>query len=210
MSLPSKVRRSFADPLMMSKRLGLNQSMLGSIGLIASFAGNIEYRLEFALWALQGYDPKGRSHPKDGLPVSALIDEFKAQSSHIENTELCEVIRMWCEAAKPAFKCRNAIMHGISLPWSDQSATFMRNPRIYGELRKREYSEFHADEHTLTLMEGAFATLLRAIALIQNWANDAAKPDQDTFAAMMKALRDARSISVELVDLAAAVNHEKY
>jgi hypothetical protein len=200
---------AFAPPELLTARMGLSSDMLRSIGAIAQFSGDIEYRLEWAYWKIQGHDPKGVRHPDDGINISQLITKVEEVIAVAAPAPWTAILVLWCGIAKLAYACRNSIMHSMTVNMGGDFTWLLRNPTLKGEKRKRPYSDFHANEHTLRLLELAFSTLFKAIAWVDHMIDgneiEAVKMDQ-----MSRALRDARSVCAELADLAAAVNHEKY
>lgn len=200
---------AFAPPELLTARMGLSSDMLRSIGAVAKFSGDIEYRLEWTYWKIQGHDPKGVRHPDDGVNISQLIVKVEEAVAEASPASWTAILALWCATAKLAYACRNSVMHSITVSMGGDFTWLLRNPTLKGEKRKRTYSDFHANEHTLRLLELAFAALFKAIAWIDHMIEgseiETVKMDQ-----MSRALRDARSVCAELVDLAAAVNHEKY
>ncbi len=200
-----------AEPAAIMNRLGLTIPMLEKIGAIAVLAGNIEYEIEMTVWALEGHNPAGKRHSMDGRPISDWIKALADVSSSLPTGNLKNLTVMWCQAAEPAFKCRNSIFHGVTLSSDSERVSFLKNPRWHGEIRKREFSRFHGDEHTLALMEQVFAVLYRVIVTI-DWIVRYTHMEvgENTAKTLLSALREARSVSSELEDLAAAANHAKY
>lgn len=86
---------------------------------------------------------------------------------------------------------------------------FAKGLRWGGVNRKREFSDFHADPHTLGLVHAAFYVAFRSILEIERQARGE-ENHFDCSGMLLSALREANSIATELENLAAAVNHEKY
>lgn len=187
---------------------GLTDRMLAVIGAIAVLAAHTEHYAEKAIWEIEG-PPAGDGHPwTDGKPITAIIDRLEGHRKTLKKPGLGDLIYEWCNAAKPAFSCRNSILHGRTWTIGGEWSTFNRNELINGKLRKRMPKEFHATDHTLDLLEKAFEDVLNGIHLI-GLAAQANVPIGDTNAPLSK-LRKAASIAHELDDLAAAYNHENY
>ena len=199
--------RKLGDVTALLSKLGLTDPMLHRIGSVAVLASNIEYWTERAIWRVEGIDPTGMRPSTDGKPISALIKQLEDCGSNVSIPELRTLIETWCRASSPAFRCRNSIFHGVTIrlgnaPW------FAKNPSWNNEVRKRSFSDFHADEHTLSLLQAAFGVLFRSIVKIERTTRGEAV--DDIVSEFLPALKETRSVVVELEDLAAAVNHEKY
>lgn len=198
-----------AEPEAIMNRLGLTASMLARIGAIAVLASNIEHETETTIWALDGHDPAGKRHSMDGRPMRGGIKALADASSSLPPGDFKDLVATWCQAAEPAFRCRNSVFHGMTIGGDSERVSYLNNPRWQGEIRKGKLSRFHAGEHTLALMEQVFAVLYRVIVTI-DWLvrHTDMEVSHNTAKTLLSALREARSISSELEDLAAAVNHE--
>lgn len=190
------------------ERLGLRPSILQAMGALGAMAAMIEERVEHVIWKVEGHVPAGQRHWTDGKPISELIRRLRELGQASLDAELGAFLVLWCEAATPAFKCRNNLFHGVASGLGGEWVTFMANRSFQGEQRKRKYGEFIATDQTMALIRLAFSGLLRAIAMVETQDFSALKPE--LLKKMEGGLREARSISWELEDLAAAINHEKY
>ena len=194
-----------AGPLL--AKLRFTDTMLGLIGGIAVLASNTENWTERAIWRVEGIDPAGKRPSTDAKQISELIRQLANAGGTLPAGEMKDFIELWCRAAEPAYRCRNSIFHGVTLPLGS-SPWFAINTAWHGAVRKRPFSDFHADDNTLSLLQGAFGVLLRSIVTIVKATDNRLSADgrERDFAA----LRTATSVVIELADLAAAVNHEKY
>lgn len=188
--------------------LGLSGPMLQRIGTVAVLASNIEFWTERVIWRVDTIDPKGIRPWTDGKPIGELITRLEKAGPRVSIPDLQILIEVWCRAASPAFHCRNSIFHGVVINFGGNLPWFGNNVAWNGELRKRPFSDFHADEHTLDLLQAAFGVLLRSIVKIERVTRGEAIGD--IAAEFLPALRETHSVVVELENLAAAVNHEKY
>jgi hypothetical protein len=136
-----------------------------------------------------------------------LIKRLEDAGPTVAIPELGSLIKSWCRTAGPAFRCRNSIFHGVTIKMGNV-AWFGSNPLWEGELRNRPFSDFHADEHTLNLLQAAFGVLFRSIITIERAAHGEAS--ENAASELIPPLRQAWSVVIELERLAAAVNHEKY
>ena len=117
-------------------------------------------------------------------------------------------IAAWCSAARPVFECRHSMVHGKVGRGSEEWSLFTRNSPGGGIRRKRPHSEFHATEQTLRLLEAALEDCFTGIWII--WYTALGKRPDGYYERYLKTLRQAHSVASDLVDLASAVNHEKY
>ncbi|MDI1288951.1 MAG: hypothetical protein PSX37_03240 [bacterium] len=181
------------------------RELLGGIVVIAAV---VEFQTERTIWALEGHEPASGRHWTDSRPISDFIDRLAKLGNADTERARGDLVELWCEAATPAFHCRNSIVHGIPISFGGEWVNFSANYPLGGAVKKRPPTTFSADNNTLNLIQGAFAVLLHTLPHVQQW--DEKPPSENGLKQMMSALREARSIGWELKDLAAAVNHEKY
>ena len=199
-----------AEPGAIMNRLGLTASMLAKIGAIAVLAANIEYETETTIWALETHDSASKRHSMGRHPMRGGIKALADASSSLPPGNFKDLVATWCQAAEPAFKCRNTIFHSMTISDDSEQVSFLKNPRWQGEIRKRELARFHTGEHTLALMEQVFAVLYRVIVTIDRLVRHTdMEVSHNTDKTLLSALREAKTVSSELRDLAAAVNHER-
>lgn len=199
-----------AEPAAIMNRLGLTAPMLAKIGTIAVLAGKIEHETAVTIRALGGHDPLGQGHCMGGGSISDRIRALAEVSSSLQSGNFKSVVVMWCQAAEPAFTCRNSIFHSLTCGGHGAWASFLENPQGHTEIRKRKASEFHAGEHTLALIERVFAVLYRVLVTIAGIVRDRSMEiGENSARALSSALRKARSVSCGLEDLVAAANCEK-
>ena len=84
---------------------------------------------------------------------------------------------------------------------------YARNPRWHGEIRKRKFGDFWADEPTLDLVREAMAVLLR-LAILFSREEISLKEIASPLA--LKALRTARSVLGEFASQDYNPSFEKY
>lgn len=169
---------------------GLHQPVGQKLAAIITYSGSLEYFVERAIWRLENRNPEGERPDTDGKAITKLISQLEETSCSVCSPHQIEAIALWCQAANSAFVIRNNIAHGVATKLGDTLA-YMRNPRWNGEIRKRGFGDFWADEQTLYLVSESFAVLLRVIVkLASNESKDHEISSEDT----MKALREARSI----------------
>ncbi|WP_344767478.1 hypothetical protein [Pedobacter ginsengiterrae] len=183
---------------------------LRALGMVSVLAGSIEFRLERLIWTLSKELVEGNKPSTDTKPVSFLLENLVNLSEGITQPELQGIFRRWIQIAKPAFRCRNSILHGLAIVYSNTEAEFITNTRWAGEQRKRASSSFHANEHTLGLLSSIFETLLDSMIALQYYLNGQIELESFFTPEYTRSMREQRSIANEIVDLAAAVNHEKY
>jgi hypothetical protein len=114
----------------------------------------------------------------------------------------------WCKSARNGFTIRHNIAHGVAMTIPNVTApVYARNSRWHGEIRKREFGAFWADEPTLDLVREAMAVLLRIILLLSSEdvpLQKIASPEA------RKALRTARSVLGEFASQHYDPAFEKY
>lgn len=188
------------------QRNELSDEMLRRLGGIAALAGGVEFWSERAVWLLEGEAPAGRRPTTDGKPISALIVRIAKAGLNEKDQQRQEFIRLWCEVAGKAFDCRNRLFHGFAISFGPESgAGFLLNASWAQEERHRPSTTFHANKHTLAMLEETMAVLWRAGTLLAT-----PSPQQRSAKTVERALLRVRLYVNEIVDLAAAVNHEKY
>ena len=84
---------------------------------------------------------------------------------------------------------------------------YMRNPRWHGEVRKREFGDFWADDNSLDMVREAMAVLLRVVSSL---CRDNATLDDVASPIALKAVRTARSVLGEFSTRAYNPSFEKY
>jgi hypothetical protein len=133
----------------------------------------------------------------------SMLERFAADLAPGDEKTLLEG---WCKSARDGFTIRHNIADGVALP-RDGTLVYARNPRWHGEIRKREFGDFWADEPTLDLVREAMAVLLRLAIqlsreeiLLKEIANPLA----------LKALRTARSVLGEFASQDYNPSFEKY
>lgn len=203
---PSPLGR-LAKPDELFERWHLSPEFLAQIGKIVVLAAAVEVQTEQTIWSVEGHIPSSGRHWTDSKPISELIERLKG-SAEKADPKLRPILIAWCKAAAPAFRCRNSIVHGLPMSFDGSWVNFTANLPLRGAVRKRSATTFSADEHTLRLIKNVFAILLRTLSNAQGWASKrmSSKMQED----VLRALAEARSIAIELEDLAGAVNSEKY
>jgi len=189
-------------------RLRIDPALLQQVGGIIVIGSMIEFRIERTIWAVEGHSPHGQRPPTDAKQISELVRRLRDWATSQADEQRAKFALAWCDAAEPAFRCRNSLVHGVPLSIGDGLTEFMANTRWSGELRKRPPSSFSADKHTLGLLQMVLTTLYWSIAEIEDSATEPSAGGR--LELLQGALREARSVAWELSDLAVAVNHEKY
>ncbi|NNU59089.1 hypothetical protein [Ochrobactrum soli] len=147
--------------------LGLIPEVSSKIAAILIFAGNIEFRLERAIWRLQNHSPAGVRHATDSQPIMKLIDMFEAEQVSLEDDILKQLIVYWCKTARIAFEFRHSIAHGLTSR-IETDVLFHRNRSWQGEIRKRPSALLWGDSESLENIRQTFAVLLRVISSVSN------------------------------------------
>lgn len=116
------------------------------------------------------------------------------------------MLERWCGTARSGFVIRHNIAHGVSVK-AGETLGYARNPRWHGELRKREFGAFWADEYTLDLVREALAVLLR---VIMHLSHDDVSLKDVASASAMKAIKLASSVLGEFASETYNPSYEKY
>jgi hypothetical protein len=178
-------------PDLMAVSLGLNQTTAAQIGTIIVFAGNVEFRLERAIWRLQDHRPRNIRHATDAKPIGELIAMFKEEGEKRQFEEERRLVQLWCDTARPAFHFRHSIAHGAAFRLSTRML-IERNHSWEGEVRKRPAASLWGDQQTLGSIQLTFAVLLRTINSIGNRKRTLAEVASS--AERMDALERAKSL----------------
>jgi len=147
--------------------LGLSPLIGQKVAAIITFAGSIEYYLERSLWRLRGIDPKGIKPDTDARVITDLIAMLEKFAASLTSADEKKLLEDWCKSVRYGFTIRHNIAHGVAMTIPNVSTpVYARNPRWHGEIRKREFGDFWADEPTLDLVREAMAVLLRIVILL--------------------------------------------
>ncbi len=197
---------TYGDADLLQQRLGLTPSVGHQVAAIITFCGAIEYYLERALWKLRGIEPRGTRPDTDGRMISDLIAMLEQVAVGIGAGDARTLLELWCVAARSGFIVRHNIAHDLPMKLG-ATLSYSRNPRWHGEIRKREFGDFWADEHSLNLTRQALAVLLRVIFQL---SRDKVSFDAVASKAALKALGSARSVLGEYVSQDYNPSFEKY
>ncbi len=137
------------------------------IAAIITYSGSLEYHLERAIWKFENVQPKGIRPNTDAKTITHLISKLEKCVTALEQPDDKYFLKLWCEAASFGFIIRNNIAHGVAVRMGD-TLVFMRNPCWHGEVRKRAFGDFWADDNTLDLVCESLAVLLRIIVKIES------------------------------------------
>lgn len=196
----------YGRPDAVQARLGLTPIAGQKIAAIITFTAAIENDLERALWNLHGLDPSGTRPDTDGLNITGRIAMLERYAAGLDRGDLRTMLETWSSAARSGFVIRNNIAHGT--PGSMGGIPiYMRNGRWHGEIRKREFGDFWADQHTLDLTRQALAVLMRIMIQL---SKGLATPNAVATPLALKALRTARSVLGEFADQQYNPSYEKY
>lgn len=188
------------------RRLGLSPSVGQKIAAIVTFSGSIEHYLERALWKLKKTDPHGIRPDTDSKMISDLIAMLESFAATLSLGDERLLLEGWCAAARSGFVVRHNVVHGLPVRLGDKLG-YMRNPRWHGEIRKREFGDFWAEEGTLDLVREAMAVLLR---IIHQLAGDDVSLKDIASPLALKALVMARSVLGEFASQNYNPSYEKY
>jgi hypothetical protein len=187
-------------------QLGLTPSFGQKIAAIVTFAGGIEHYLERALWRLRNVNPRGIRPDTDAKVISDLIAMLENVAASLALGNERTLLEGWCVAARSGFVIRHNIVHGLPVKLVNKLG-YMRNPTWRGEIRKRKFGDFWADEGTLDLVREAMAVLLR---IIHQLAADGVLLKDIASPLALKALAMSRSVLGEFASQNYNPTYEKY
>lgn len=188
--------------------LGISPAIQQRIGAFAVYWGLFESNLEPLVWALRNETVKGVRPSTDSTSVNEWIGVLKLGNAALPS-EANEVLRRAAVAAENLMNYRHSLFHGalVAFPGA-ASASFIRNPRWNGEVRKRPVGDAHVSENLLDMAIEAGWILLRVVLTAREL------PENTAVALRLKEMdRDVRradSLAGELRHLVALMNHEKY
>ncbi|MHC2395027.1 hypothetical protein ACVMFA_007402 [Bradyrhizobium liaoningense] len=171
-----------------------------------TFAGAIEHHLERALWKVRSIDPKGIKPDTDAKMISDLIAMLEKFATGLTIGDERKLLEGWCAAARSGFVIRHNIAHGVPVNLGE-ALGYLRNTRWHGEIRKRGFGDFWAEENTLDLVREAMAVLLRIV--VQLSKEDVSLKEIASPLAL-KALGTARSVLGEFASQDYNPSFEKY
>lgn len=176
------------------------------IAAIITYSGSLEYYAERAIWKCENVQPNGIRPETDAKTITHLISKLENFADELKEEYEKTFLKLWCGAARSGFIIRNNIVHGVAIKMGG-TLVFMRNPRWHGEMRKREFGDFWADDNTLDLVCESLAVLLQIVVKIeegQSTLTEIATPPA------MNALHEARSILGEFSSQNYNPSFEKY
>ena len=195
---------AFGNADALQNSLGLSPSVGQKVAAIIAFSGAIEHYLERAIWKLRNIDPDGIRPVTDSQPIAALIAMLDTHALTLDPGDDKILLEQWAAAARNGFTIRHNIAHGVPSRIGE-ALTFMRNSRWQGELRRREFGDFWADESTLDLVRQAMAVLLKIVFALCNET-----PKTVASEAALRAVRTARSVLGEFASRDYNPTFEKY
>ncbi|RWC37912.1 MAG: hypothetical protein EOS28_31410 [Mesorhizobium sp.] len=183
----------YGRPDAIEARWGLDLMTGFQIGAIITYAGSIEYFLERAIWRLTEFEPENVRPLTDTKSIMGLLTDLDQHTTTIPDSNLKVLLTLWSSAASYGAILRNNIAHGVAMNFGGVTA-YCRNPRWHREIRKREFGGFWIDPNVGDMTRGAFATLMRIIALL---ADKTIPPSSIATNEAFRAVREARSTLAE-------------
>lgn len=179
------------------------QQRMGALGIVW---GVFETTLESTLWALREEDVSGLRPSTDKTTVGEWIKALGEQDTKFEQG-VRDLLYLTSLAATDLMEYRHTLVHGWLIPFP-KGATFIRNPRWNGELRKRPSSDAHVTENLLDMALDSAWVLCRVVYAVRAACTDSSKVK--TVLALKSEIARARSQASELRHLTDLMNHEKY
>ncbi|MGD9660568.1 MAG: hypothetical protein AB7U63_04785 [Porticoccaceae bacterium] len=189
------------------ERIGFTPNILEGIGTVSVYAATIEFWIEKVTWNIEGINPAGMQPETDCKPISGLIKHLDKIRNRAHCEEVGAFIKKWCEIARLAFEVRNTMIHGFPIGIS-KNITFVNHSRWEGELRKKEATEFYADDNTLRMLRETFSVLARAIIYLEKITKE--KIVIETRTEFTREFQHALSSAAELRYLIEFIANEKY
>lgn len=192
----------------MQGNFGLNEPMILGVGALTVAWGVFECNLETAIWRVARENPEGGRPSTDAQPVSDWIIRFRKECSRLPNG-FDDAASEACDAAEDLLVFRNTIIHGWAVPPSVGGPMFIRNPGWFRTKRKRDTSDAHISEQTLSMAVQCADWLLETTTVISLYSE---RDDEDYFPPedLSRKIHTARSYANELRHLSDLMNHEKY
>ncbi|EAQ55941.1 hypothetical protein [Vibrio sp. MED222] len=188
--------------------LGLQPSHLKMMGAYITVYGMFETTLERALWTLSEIKVEGVRPFTEKMNTEA---QFKMLSDgNPKLTSKCNaILNVAAHAARDLNEYRNSLVHGYLLSFGPDSVpSFMKNPRWYGEDRKKAVGDAYIDEPVQDLVLIAVWNLFELVSNVEKIFTDpkAQKAIED----MKENVDRAQSYANEARHLRSLMNHEKY
>lgn len=203
------MQKSESDKIMSNylEKMGFTPSLLELIGTISVYAATIEFWIERVIWNIEGISPVGIKPRTEGKAIIERIKLLNKTKKMVHCEGVKEFVENWCQIAQLAFEIRNIITHGYPVGIGD-GVSFLNHLRWEGEFRKKEFSEFSADDNSLRLLMESFAVLARSIIFLEKTTKEKASIEPETL--FTREFQRALSTVRELRYQANALNSEKY
>lgn len=205
MTLPRHRQRSLKTVELLT-RVGFPPEVQQRMGVLGIVWGLFETHLELAVWALREEKVQGVRPSTDHSSVSKRIEVLGEGTDKFgENAQ--GLLKSASLAATDLMEYRHALAHGwlLALPGG---SSFLRNPSLAGELRKRPSHDAHVDENLLDMAIDAAWVLFEVARSTSDICKDSSKLVQ--LLALKADVSRARSSASELRHLTALMNREDY
>jgi hypothetical protein len=178
------------------------QQRMGAFGIVW---GIFESALERTLWVLRDENVLGIRPSTDKTLVSEWIKTLGEPAMKLEH-DAYDLLSLTSIAANDLMEYRHALVHGWLIPFQTD-ATFIRNPRWNGELRRRPTSDAHVSENLLDMAIDTAWVLCRVLHATHAACIDLSKVQR--LMALKSEIVRAKSQASELRHLTGLMSHEK-
>jgi len=118
------------------------------------------------IWLLSEEEVEGVKPTTDAKSVSILINRLETLVSRAPSRDIRQAIKEWCSIAKDAYVCRNAVVHGQRISYTENEHTFITNTGYHGELRGRKSRSFLATKNNCKMLAEVFGLLDHVILMV--------------------------------------------
>lgn len=162
-----------ANALARLTKLGFPQEVQQRFGAFVLIWGMFESRLETCLWALRGDQVSGSRPWTDRTTIDQWLDQLGTERGTVP-PDCRTVLRDASIAGRDLADYRHAIVHGWMVPTGDMP-TFLRNPRLFGEVRRRVRHDAHVSENLLDMAVDSAWTLCQVVSMAKSGCDNPSK-----------------------------------
>ncbi|AZO38653.1 MAG: hypothetical protein EOS81_10540 [Mesorhizobium sp.] len=201
------IYEQYGQPDRLQEMQGISPEIGAKIAAIVTFGSAIEYHIERYIWHALKIPYKGVRPKTDLMKITDMIGMLERHAATLTPVNERRFLETWCKAARLAFEVRNDIVHGLPAK-AGNTVIFNRNPQWHGELRRKDFSDFWAEDYALDRMRAFMAVIARIIIELQVGRFKLSEiSSQD---AAPKAIREVMETLEELADRFYNPTFEKY
>ncbi|RUX92047.1 MULTISPECIES: hypothetical protein [unclassified Mesorhizobium] len=197
----------YGQPGRLQEMLGITTEIGAKIAAIVTFGSAIEYHLERYIWQALKIEYKGVRPKTDLKKITDLIGMLEGHAAELHSAEERDFLETWCTATRLAFEIRNDIVHGLPIKL-ENTVVFNRNPRWEGEQRRKDFTDFWAEDYALDRMRAFMAVIARII--VELHGGHLKLSQMASQATAVRAIRQVKRTLEELADRSYNPTFEKY